>query len=238
MTRTMAIAKRELRSTLFTPGGAIITALFMLLAGGLFVLFGFDQGKPASMRTVFELGLWLLVFVCPAISMRAITEEKRQGTYEMLMTSPVSEAQVILGKFFGALGFLAVMLLPTALLIFALELYGRPDYGEMVCGYLGLLLAGSAYLASGIFASTLTISQAAAFLMTVFFWVIFGATAHFLPRFVGEPWASMLYAADPDPRLRDFAIGLLDTSNVVYFVSITFLFLVAAAKSLELGRWR
>jgi ABC-2 type transport system permease protein len=234
----MAIARRELRSTLLTPGGAIITALFVLMAGGVFVLFGFDQGKPASMRTVFQWGLWLLVFVCPAISMRLITEERRLGTFEMLMTSPVSETQVILGKFAGAMGFLCVMLLPTALLVAALEWYGRPDYGEMFCGYLGMLLAGSAYLASGIFASTLTISHAAAFLMTVFFWVIFSVAASALPRYLGEPWAGLLYAADPDPRLRDFAIGLLDSSNVVYFLSLTALFLVASIKSLELGRWR
>jgi ABC-2 type transport system permease protein len=234
----LAIAGRELRASFYSPAGYIIVALFMLLASGVFIARGFDQGKPASLRPVFEWGLWLLLLVCPAISMRAIAEEKRLGTFETLMTSPVNEAQVVLGKFFGCFGFLAAMLAPTLLLVIVLELYGRPDYGELLCGYFGLLLAGSAYIASGMLASTLTVSQAAAFLMTVFFWLILSVTTKVLPPYVSQSWSEGLFAADPDPRLRDFAIGLIDSSNVIYFTSITALFLVAAIKTLELGRWR
>ena len=195
MSRLLALAGRELRSYFLSPGGYIIIALFLLTSGFAFVRL-FESGQPASLRGVFELGTWMLMFICPAISMRAISEERRLGTFEMLMTCPVSEGEVIVGKFIAMLGFLVLMLVPTAVHVAALELYGRPDYGELLCGYLGMILVGSAYLASGVF------------------------------------------AADPDPRLRDFAIGLIDTSNIVYFVSLTVLFLAAAVRSLEARRWR
>ena len=238
MSQTLAIAGREFRAVLLSPAGYIVTALYALFACMAFVFFAFDQGRPASMRVVFEASLWLLMFVCPAISMKAIAEGRRMGTFEMLMTSPVREGQVIVGKFLGCLGFLVIILLPTLIPVLVLEMYGRPDYGEVLCGYLGLLLVGSAYLATGIFASTVTISQAAAFLMTLFFWLILGVGTRTLTRLVGPPWSEAVFAADPDPRLRDFAIGLIDSANVVYFVSFTAVFLIIAVKSLEIARWR
>ena len=237
MSRLLALAGRELRSYFLSPGGYIIIALFLLTSGFAFVRL-FESGQPASLRGVFELGTWMLMFICPAISMRAISEERRLGTFEMLMTCPVSEGEVIVGKFIAMLGFLVLMLVPTAVHVAALELYGRPDYGELLCGYLGMILVGSAYLASGVLASTLTTSQVVAFLLTLFFWVGLVLGAKLLPGNVPEPWASGVFAADPDPRLRDFAIGLIDTSNIVYFVSLTVLFLAAAVRSLEARRWR
>lgn len=238
MNRMVALAGRELRSYFLAPAGYVIIALFLLISGVIFIVRSFDQGQPASMRPVFEWGTWMLMFICPAISMRLISEEKRLGTFEMLMTCPVSETQVVLGKYFGAAIFLLLMLLSTAVYVIALEMYGRPDYGELLCGYLGMALAGGTFLASGLLASTLTNSQVVAFLVTLFFWIGLSVAAKFLPAYVIEPWASVSYAADPDPRLRDFAIGLIDTSNVVYFVSIIGLFLMAAARTLEARRWR
>lgn len=238
MSRVLAIAGRELRASFFSPAGYIITALFLAMSGTVFVVYSFEQGSPASMRVVFEWGMWLFLLVCPAITMRAIAEEKRLGTFEMLMTSPISEAQIVLGKFLGALGFLAIMLAPTMLQVLALERHGRPDYGELFCGYLGMLLAGSAYLAGGIFASTLTSSQAVAFLINFFFWVLLSVATKTLPAHLGSPWSEAVFAADPDPRLRDFAIGLIDTSNIAYFVSLTITFLMAATKMLQAGRCR
>jgi ABC-2 type transport system permease protein len=180
----------------------------------------------------------MLMFICPAISMRAISEERRLGTFEMLMTSPINEAEVILGKFIAAVGFLILMLLPTLAHAGLLELYGRPDYGELLCGYLGMTLAGMAYLSSGILASTLTTSQVVAFLATLFFWLGLSIGAKMLPQYLHEPWATAAFAADPDPRLRDFAIGLIDSSNVIYFLSLTGLFLMASVRALEVRRWR
>ncbi len=238
MSAVCAIIGREVRANFLSPVGYLVAAIFAAITGIIFLARTFDQGQPASMRLVFEWGTWLLMFVCPAISMRMIAEEKRLGTWEMLSSCPVSERGIVLGKFMGGMLFLAIILLPTASLVVALEFYGRPDYGEIACGYLGLLLAGAAYLASGLLASALAASQIIAFLVTLFFWLGLSLSAKLLPAYLPGRWADVAFAADPDPRLRDFAIGLLDTSNVVFFVTLTALFLVAATRVLAAGRWR
>jgi ABC-2 type transport system permease protein len=233
-----AIVSREVRSCFLSPVGYVVAAIVALMTGVIFVAQTFDQGQPATLSAVFQWGTWMLLFVCPAISMRAIAEEKRLGTYEMLFSCPVSERQVIAGKFLGAMLFLAVILLPTLVQAVALERYGRPDYGEIACGYLGLMLAGSAYIASGLLASAMTSSQIVAFLSTLFFWIALTLGAKLLPAYLPTRWADIAFAADPDPRLRDFAIGLIDTSNVVYFITLTGFFLIAATRVLQTGRWR
>jgi len=237
MNRTMAIANRELKAYFLTPSGYIIIALFLLVAGGMFFFGSFASGEIASLRTFFGMGTWLLTFIAPAVTMRLFSEELRMGSMELLMTAPVREHEVVMGKFLGAFGLLIVMLVPTALFVIALEIYGRPDYGEMTAGYLGLLLAGTAYLASGLFASTLTNSQPVAFLLALFFWLTLGVSTKILPGHVEDPWARMILAIDPDFRLRDFTIGLINTSNVVYFLSIAALFLIASVVSVQMRRW-
>jgi ABC-2 type transport system permease protein len=232
VSRALAIASRELKAYLLTPGGYIIIALFLVLVGIYFSVRSFDLGQPSSLRAVFEVGTWLLLFVCPAITMRAISEERRLGTFEALMTAPVSEAEVVAGKYLAALAFLALMLAPTALHVAALELYGRPDYGELLSGYLGMLLAGSAYLASGVLASVLTTSQVVAFLLTLFFWLTFNAGTRILPQHVPQFWADIVQSLDAQQRLGLFAIGLIDTAGIVYFLSLTAVFLIAAVAAL------
>lgn len=266
MTRTLAIAGRELRAFLFAPGGYVIMAMFLLFTGMLlFVLgpvlgSGFASGKPASLRVLFSGAVWVLLLVAPAITMRSVSEELRLGTFESLMTSPVSALQIVLGKFLGALGYLVAALLPTLLYIIAFERYGQPDYGELACGYLGMLLAGCAFLASGVLASTLTPSQVLAYLLTMFFWLMMLVATKGLPllsQYLGAAAAQdrdaasaesaarainsamdVLFALDPHRRLEDFSIGLLDTGNVAYFVVLTALFLLAAMASLAMRRYR
>ena len=124
MNRVFALAGRELRSYFLAPAGYIIIALFLLMSGVIFIVRSFDQGQPASLRPVFEWGTWMLLFICPAMSMRAISEERRLGTFEMLMTCPVSETQVLLGKFLAAMVFLLIILASTTVYVIALELHG------------------------------------------------------------------------------------------------------------------
>lgn len=236
--RIGTIAARELPAYLLSPAGYVITALFLLITGFLFAFAGFEQGQTASLRPTFDVITWVLLFICPAVAMRTISEEFRSGTFEALMTAPVTEAEVIMGKFLGSAAFLLLMLLPTGMYVVALELYGRPDYGELLCGYLGVILAGAAYLAAGILASTLTSSQVVAFLVSVFFWVALVFSTKLLPARLDENWAELVRALDPDLRLGNFSIGLLDTSDVVYFLSMTALFLTAAVKSLQVRRLR
>lgn len=236
MSRIWALARREFWSFFLSPVGYVVIGLFLAVTGFVFMR-GFDAGKPASMRPVFELGMWMLLFVCPAITMRSISDERRMGTLEMLMTCPVRDGEVVLGKYLGSILFLVVMLACTGAQVILLERYGRPDYGEVLCGYLGLLLAGGVYLASGMLASALTSSQVVAFLATFFFWLALSLGTKFLPGMLPEPWSTATYAADPDPRLRDFAIGLIDTSNIAYFGSLIALFLFLASRTLEARRW-
>jgi ABC-2 type transport system permease protein len=235
--RTLAIARRDFASYFLTPTGYVVTALYLLFTGGFF-LYGFQPGQTATMRPVFEYGAWALLFIGPAISMRMISEEMRTGTAEMLMTAPVSEFSVIMGKFIAASWFLLVMLVPTVVYVVALEMYGRPDYGELSAGYMGVVCAGLAYLASGLFASTLTSSQLVAFMVALFFWLVLSVGAKMLPAYLPEPWSQLAVALDPDLRLRDFAIGLIDTANIAFFAGIAVFFLAAAVKSLEARRWR
>jgi len=238
VSQAMAIAGRELRAYFLSPGGYMIAALFLLITGGVFFFQSFASGRLASLSSVLGMGTWLLTFIAPAVTMRLLAEEFRLGTFEVLMTAPVRAWQIIAGKFAGALGFVVAMLVPTVVFVVALEMYGRPDYGEVACGYLGLLLAASAYLASGLFASTLTNSQPVAFLLALFFWLTIGLSAKLLPGYLPEQWGRVAFAIDPDLRMSDFTIGLIDTSNIVYFVSITALFLVAAVQSIRARRWQ
>lgn len=244
MSRTVALARRELLSYFLSPTGYVITALFLLLTGFIFIFFAFRQGATASMRPVFGMGVYLLLFIGPAISMRTISEEARMGTLEPLMTSPVSAAEIVIGKFLGSYIFLLAMLAPTLVFVGLLEFYGRPDYGELACGYLGLMLAGAAFLAVGILTSALSPSQVVAFLASLFFWLILVALAKSFPIVVGrwfsnivpDEWLPAIAAFDPDVRLRDFVIGLIDTGNIVYFVSITVLFILVAIRVVEARR--
>lgn len=261
MEKTLAIARRELLAYVLSPAGYVIIALFMFLVAAVYLGLataagkGFAQGHPATLQIMFLFVVWILLLVAPAISMRAISDEYRQGTFEVLMTSPVTERQVVLGKFFGCLAFLIIMLLPTLIYVVMMEWYGRPDYGAVACGYAGVLLAGAAYLASGLLVSALTSSQVVAYLVTLFFWLIMLTAPVSVQMIVqefgadsGSPlqaWMSWIRSAtavveriSPQARISDFTTGLVDTFNIVYFLSVTVVFLVATMKVLESRRWR
>ena len=236
---TLTIAKRELASLFYSPIAYVVLGAFAIGSAVLF-LEGFEPGRPASMRATYDAVVWLLVFLAPAISMRLISEELRSGTFERLMTSPVSDAQVVLGKWLGALVFFCIMLLPLVAFAFALELVGSPEFGPIVTGLLGLVLVGALYLAIGVFASAWSQNQIVAFLLTVFIIA--------LPTFAAYHLAGQRM---PDPAVRrlieyttvnlqfaDFAKGLIDIRNFVYFLSGTALFLFLATLLVQSRRWR
>jgi ABC-2 type transport system permease protein len=238
MSGVLTLAGRELRALLLSPAGYVIGCLFLLAAGLIFVAGGvFEQGKLASLRPLFLSGSWLLAVLCPAITMRSVSEEMRLGTIETLMTAPISEVQIVLGKFLGALVFLVVLLMPTAMYVVALELYGRPDYGELLCGYAGLVLGGMAYLSSGVLASALSSSQAVACLLAVFFWFSLNIATAALPLRVPQWLATIVLRVSPEQRLSDFAIGLFDSASVVYLLAFAAFFLTAAVVALQARRW-
>ena len=155
----LAIFQRELRATFFTSAGWMSLAIGSFLLGIVFMLLVFMPEGPATLQPVLKLATWVLMLVAPAFSMRAFSEERRQGTWELLQASPHGVGTIVLGKFTAML--FQLILLGVPILVFGaiLEAFGRPDWGEIGCGLLGLLLAGSAWLALGMLASTLTESQ-------------------------------------------------------------------------------
>ncbi|MEM8835632.1 MAG: ABC transporter permease subunit [Planctomycetota bacterium] len=236
MSALLAIASREVASAFRTPVGWVVIALFSLLGGIVFVA-GLTPGEPASMRTFFSLSEWLLLPIAPAISMRLIADERRVGTLETLVTAPVSDWQVAVGKYLGALVFLALMLAPSLIYTGVLEWLSDPDLGPILAGYLGLLLVGMLYLAVGLLASTLTESQVVAFLGTLFFFLIVWLGGSQLAPRVPDAVAEVLYALSVFGRLGDFAKGIIDTEHIVFFVVTSCWFVALSAVALEIRRW-
>lgn len=234
-----AIARREVASFFRLPVGWVAIALYLFLGGAVFVLATLQPGGPASMREFFTLSSWLLVPVAPAISMRLLSEERRTGTIEPLLTAPVSDAAVVLGKYVGGMLFLLCMLAPT--LVFVAILYAvsspSPDPGPIIAGYACLGLLGLFYLSVGVLVSSLTSNQTLAFLGTFFVLIVIqmvGAVIEYVPAWAREP----LRQAEMTARVADFAKGVIDLSHVVYFMSASALFVVLTIVVMESRRWR
>jgi ABC-2 type transport system permease protein len=215
-------------------------ALFLFLAGVFFAFpwFGaFRPGQPAQMQYVFSVMTFVLMLVVPALTMRSLAEERGSGTIETLLTAPVTDAQVVLAKFLGCWIFYLAMLAPTLLYIVALAVFGNPDYGPIVGGYLGLILLGAMYVAVGVLASSLTRAQVIAFVVAFFpllvLWVL-GPMAGALP----SPWRTILREAGTLAHYEDFNRGVVAAVHVVYFVAITVYALFLTVKVLESRRWR
>jgi len=237
MTGVLTIANRDFRALFLSPAGYIVAALFALISGIVFTRQVFLPGQPATMSTLLDFDAVLLLFICPALTMRSICEERKQGTWELLVASPPGMGSIVFGKFLACFCFLFILLILTVPCAVLLEIYGRPDPGEILSGYLGIGLMGSLYLASGILASTIAGSQTIAFLLTVFFWILVGL-AKAGASVLGDRAADVLFASEPYGRLQDFTTGLIDTANIIYFLCGIGMFLLIASGLLELGRRR
>lgn len=235
MRNTLTIASKELKSYLASPMAYIVTGIFLVLTGFFF---------STSLSTYFETsikgflvpGNFLLLLLASVLAMRLIAEERKMGTLELLLTAPVRDSEVIMGKYLGSLGILVVMLALTAYYPILLASYGDPDFGPIISGYLGFFLLGSTALAVGLFASSLTSNQIVAAVVSggILFtlWFI-GMAASFLPEAMGDVigYLSLSY------YYPDFMKGIIDTRGIIYYLSITVLFLFLAARSLENSRW-
>ena len=239
MNQTLAIAKRELTSLFFSPIGYVVLGLFALGTTLIFFI-GFTQGQPATLRPTLDGVVWLMIFLVPAVSMRLVSEELRSGTVEPLMTSPVTDTQVILGKWLGAMGFFCMLLMPLVVLVIVLEMASSPDYGPILTGLLGLVLVGGLYMAVGTFASAATQNQIIAFILAVFIICFFTIAMFFLPQasFISSDLRQAMFYINVNMQFDDFNKGLIDTSNFIYFASSIALFLFLAVKLLESRRWR
>lgn len=238
MRSTLAIARRELSSFFFSPVAYVVLALFLLLAGFMFLVYALRSGGPAELRYMFTAIVWALVLVAPAISMRLISDELRSGTIEPLMTAPVSDTAVIVGKWLGAMGFYAAMLLATGVFVGVLCYFSDPDFGPIFTGYIGLLLVGGFYLAIGTFASVFSRNQIIAFLITGAFILVFTVVTWFLPEAIPTKFVPVVIYLNVNQQFEDFAKGVIDLRPFVFFLSGIVLFLTLGVKALESRKWR
>jgi ABC-2 type transport system permease protein len=236
----VAVAAREYSSFFRLPLGWVAIALFLFLTGVVFGLLVLVPGQPASLRSFFAVAIWLLLPVAPAISMRLFSEEFRTGTIEPLMTSPVSDLAVVVGKYVGAAAFLVTMIAPTFVYgaVLCIVSDPTPDVGPMVAGYLSLFLTGLLYLAVGTLASSLTSNQTLAFLGTLFVLLAVLVGTSFAPASLPVMVTEFILAMSIPLRVSDFAKGVIDSSHVVFFVTLIVWFVFATMVSVESRRWR
>jgi ABC-2 type transport system permease protein len=238
MSRAVVIAKREMSSFFFSPIAYVSMTLF-LFASGLIFWNDFQPGQPAALRNLFEWMVWLLVFITPVLCMGLLAQEWTSGTIETLMTAPVDESDVIVGKFLGSFAFFVVLLLPTLFYVLLLRIYSQPDFGPIFSGYLGILLVGALFISIGLFCSSLTRSHVIAAVMAV----------AILCAITILPWVVTSFASIPDwlrkvmdqtvfRRYTDFSKGIVDFGNLVFFVATTMVFLFLTTKVLESRRWK
>src|SRR5580700_7081323 len=166
MTRSPIIARRELGSYFYSPIAYVVMTLFLLICG-FFFFRDFQPGQPAGMWTIFNHMIWLLIVAVPVLCMGLLAQEWSTGTIETLMTAPISETDVVLGKFLGALAFFGVLLAPTLLYVVILRVYSDVDLGPIFSGYLGIVLVGAMFISVGLFCSSLTRSQVVAAMSAV-----------------------------------------------------------------------
>ncbi len=235
MRNTATIALREFKSYLASPMAYIVTCIFLALTGFFF------SGSSAtyyetSIGGFLDTGSLLLLLLASVLTMRLIAEERKLGTIELLLTAPVRDSEVILGKFLGSLGLLTVMLALTLYYPILLMWFGDPDWGPIATGYLGLFLLGCTSLAVGIFASSLTSNQIVAAVVAggILFalWFV-GMAANYLPEAMGK----VIGYLSASYYFPDFMSGIIDTRGIIYYLSITVLFLFLAIRSLENSRW-
>jgi ABC-2 type transport system permease protein len=229
------ITKREFNSFFDSLVSYIFIVLFLGISGFFTWMLGSDIFfiGQATLQPFFSIAYFTLFFFIPALTMRMVAEEKRIGTLELLLTKAVSDWQVILGKFLACLILIAVALaltLPYYITVWAL---GPVDHGAVLCGYLGMLLMSMAYIAIGLFASSITNNQIVAFLLAlligVFFLIIFDVLSGSFTGTIGQ----LLNYFSMSTHFDSISRGVIDSRDLLYFLSITFLGLMLAETSLS-----
>jgi len=231
-----AIAGRELRAYFGAPSSYLIIAVFLFMAG-----YGFGWTRITYQETTIQGFLswssFFLLFLWPALTMRLLAEEEKLGTIELLLTSPVKDYEVVLGKYLGSLGMLAVMLAVTLYYTILLVIFGDPDPGPIFSGYLGIFLLGAVFLSIGLFASSLTSNQIVAFVVgsaiVLSFWFIGFATG-----VAGDKADKIFNAISISTYFPAFTRGVIDSRALVYYLSLILVFLFMTIRSLETRRWR
>jgi ABC-2 type transport system permease protein len=232
----MAIARREFASYFNSPIAYLVVSVYLILSGGLFFTELFLGGQ-ADMRGFFGLAPLFFFIITPFLTMRLLAEEKSQGTLELLLAMPVTDWQVVLGKYLASLGLIIVMLALTVPFAFSVAQLGPLDKGATFAGYVGMLLMVGTYAAIGLMASAFTRNQIVAALIALFIGFglfILGKLVQVLPPSV----APLCNAISIDTRFQNIARGVIDSRDVFYYLSMIFGCLLVAQTTLDSRRWR
>jgi len=240
--RTFTIMRRELRANFDSPVAYVVICLAMILLGVvIFYMGNFWQANRASFETLFvwvPRGLsWVVI---PVLTMRVMAEERRSGTLEMLITLPVKDYEVILGKFLGTWVVVLALIATTLfypLLMFKFWHLGALDWGPIEAGYLGLVFYSAAAVALGLFISSLTDSQVIAFFITFVALLVLHLVQQLAPVIENDYVRSALNFVSFDSRLSPFTRGLIAARDLIYFGSVAILFLMGSFRALERRKW-
>ena len=239
MSRIRAVARRELNAYFDSPIAYVFLAVFF--AAALFTFFNinafFSRGI-ADLRGLFDAIPFLMVLLVPALTMRLWAEETRQGTFELLVTLPARDRELVLGKFLASWGLLACGLGLTLILPFTVAFLGDLDWGPVIGGYLGALLLGAAYLAVGQFVSATTENQILAFILAmVVCLVLYGIGVDAFTNLLPDRTAALFRSLGTGSRFESIARGVIDIRDLAYYVSISGFFLAACVVTLKVRRW-
>ncbi|XCF07571.1 gliding motility-associated ABC transporter permease subunit GldF [Tamlana crocina] len=236
-----AILKKEINSFFASPIGYLVIAIFLVLNGLFLWLFKGEFNILnygfADLSAFFLLSPWILLFLIPAVTMRCFSDEKKQGTLELLLTKPISVFHMVLGKYFGAFILIIIALMPTLLYVYTVYQLGNPvgnlDMGSTIGSYFGLLFLVAAYTSIGVFTSTLSDNQIVAFILAVFICFIFYIGMEGVADFTSSNFIEQL---GMNAHYKSMSRGVLDTRDIVYFLSITLFFLMLTKLKLNTER--
>ncbi len=238
----LALLRRELGVYFVSPLAYIILTVLLGLSG-LFFAYGMQEFAssrlPLDYRPTLQMVMIIVVLSSALVTMRLVAEEKARGTFETLLTAPVSDAQLVLAKYIAALILLAYLVVFTVGFAVIARRYGHVDVGAVACGYFGILLVGGVMYAIGLFISALCTSQITAGVLTFaasFVLLIASILGAFLPE--TSPWRPFLQGLDLNVNFGDFLKGVVDSSKLVYLLSVTGFFLFLTTRVVESRRWR
>jgi len=228
MKKIWTISKRELQSFFDSLMAYVMIILFLGFSGFFTWLFGSDVFfvQQASLQSFFGIAYWTLFFFIPALTMRQFAEENRSGTIELLLTKPISDWQLVLGKFFSTLILIIIALVLTIPYYISVANLGPIDHGAVWSGYLGLIFMSAAYISIGIFTSSISNNQIVGYLLAlfigIFFQIIFGILSGSVGGFLGK----LLDYLSVSTHFESISRGVIDSKDIIFFLSIIFLGLV------------
>jgi ABC-2 type transport system permease protein len=236
MSTTIAIFKREFKGYFASPIAYIYLTAFIVLINWLYMR-GFFLINQASLRSLFSILPWIFLLFVPAVTMRLWAEERKLGTLEILMTLPVKDVEVVMGKFLASYAFLSLSILLTLPIPFTLSILGNPDGGQIIGGYLGAILLGGAYLAIGLFASSLTENQIIAFIVGILLCFVLFIIGEQLVLFALPSFLVPIFEyLGLGNHFNSIGRGVLDSRDLIYYISIIGFFLYLNVRAIESKR--